>query len=931
MVEQRRLGSARTAAWTARVMTRGVIGMLLLVAWAASAAPAREAAQAPTAVQWVFVIDDSGSMGDPRFGETDPDRLAVFAVRALLGALDDRDWATVVRLGGPGQGEAPPPLAPLAADHRQRLGAVLDTDAELARYAGANTPCRRALEAVRDLLDGSAGAGLPRAVLFLSDGECTPAGQERVLDLFPSSTSLAQFHLLRFRGTSPSRELETLAARTGGSVLEVGRGDPSGILYTFARAISSTQGYEAQVLGPGSVRLPAHRGARRVRLVAVAPGGGRPLELGVTDSEGRAVPVNLGERGVHRYQQGRAFRFAIADYRPTGGSVLVSLVGAGEGWQVVALPEYRLAVDLELVDRPCGAGGRTLEADRVAAGSDLCARVRLLDELGRPVGQDVTAGRLEGVVELRTASGAASDPVEVVANPASATESTFELDLQGLAEGYHGLRAAVRILPRGGGPPRQLWARERTVQAVDRSVEPVPARVDFGTLYPGSTAVRQVKLEGRFPEARAVARIRTRPEVEEGVSGEPSCVRLHFAGRPPGEPVAVVPGQGYALRLEADAECPVEAVRAMAPLLELRLPDLLGEMALEIPLAWTLDASVRSTEPVVLEMAAGEVRTLELPVPVGAGEISPGAGRIFAVHLGPSTDGEERPTDDLELHLLDPRAQPRLQGGRWSDVGIEVRAGACCVSGDYRAEVRLRPVARVPGTDPGVPGTGGPMLAVPVEVRVQGDAWTCHRDRLLLALLVLLAILALAYLRAMWAHSHFLRPARLASRLRPLRWPDSGGAPRPAPADGTDADAVHDLVRDGLRWHRRLLAWLRANPLVIGLPGRRYRETLELGLGTRYDACWAQLVPERDVVTRLQRATGVDDLDDGRLFVVATGGEPGFAAVHGKRGLVGRLDPGWRDSADPPRLEIFQRGQRLVHRVAERDRNPRELAGWQLG
>ncbi|MCP5117641.1 MAG: VWA domain-containing protein, partial [bacterium] len=135
---------------TARTWRVSLCGLGLILAWALPSMAQRGGrALEPREAQFVFIIDDSGSMSQNR---TDPDRLAVFAVRALLGVLDDRDWVSVVRLNGPREGEQPPPLAPLSDDHRKRVRQVLDLGGKLAEYGGRYTPCRSDLEVAHDVL-----------------------------------------------------------------------------------------------------------------------------------------------------------------------------------------------------------------------------------------------------------------------------------------------------------------------------------------------------------------------------------------------------------------------------------------------------------------------------------------------------------------------------------------------------------------------------------------------------------------------------------------------------------------------------------------------------------------------------------------------------------------------------------------------------------
>src|SRR5690554_7327665 len=89
---------------------------------AASAQERSELASAQArSAQYIFVIDDSGSMSRQISGEgpaADPDRLAVFAVRSTLSMLDAVDEATVVRLNGSNDGEEIVPIAPLKQNRK---------------------------------------------------------------------------------------------------------------------------------------------------------------------------------------------------------------------------------------------------------------------------------------------------------------------------------------------------------------------------------------------------------------------------------------------------------------------------------------------------------------------------------------------------------------------------------------------------------------------------------------------------------------------------------------------------------------------------------------------------------------------------------------------------------------------------------------------
>ena len=158
------------------------------------AQPSVSSSAARTA-QFVFIIDDSGSMK-----RTDPDRMAIFAAQSLVSMLDDQDEVSVVRLNGPHDG-----AEPLRRNRSQVLG-LLGLDKTLAGYGADETRCRSALDAVQRLLNEAYRPEVAQVVIFLTDGECTPAGQEQpdtegfLGGLKSQKDKLFQFYLLLFRG-----------------------------------------------------------------------------------------------------------------------------------------------------------------------------------------------------------------------------------------------------------------------------------------------------------------------------------------------------------------------------------------------------------------------------------------------------------------------------------------------------------------------------------------------------------------------------------------------------------------------------------------------------------------------------------------------------------------------------------------------------------
>jgi hypothetical protein len=110
-------------------VTATVCLLVALLAGPLAAAQSSARSAEVRAAQYVLVLDDSGSMKG-----TDPDRLGVFAVRSLVGMLDDRDEVSVVRLNGPRDGAPPPPIEPLRKN-RKSIEQLLDPNPASPRWS----------------------------------------------------------------------------------------------------------------------------------------------------------------------------------------------------------------------------------------------------------------------------------------------------------------------------------------------------------------------------------------------------------------------------------------------------------------------------------------------------------------------------------------------------------------------------------------------------------------------------------------------------------------------------------------------------------------------------------------------------------------------------------------------------------------------------
>jgi hypothetical protein len=882
------------------------------------------------AAQYVFVIDDSGSMK-----QTDPDRLAIFAVQSLVGMLDDLDEVSVVRLNAPQEGQPPPPIEPLERN-RAAITSLLGLDGRLASYPGENTRCRSALDATKGLLEAAHRPGVSQVLFFLTDGECTGDGEQPSVDGFlqglrSQDENLFQLYVLRFRGKKITPALETLARRTDGDVIDVGGEDPTSILAPFARALSRSQGYESYLLTPRDALLAAHRGAERVRLLAVAPGSGPNLAIRLRDRNGAAPPAaGRSKADVHRYQNGRVFRYATLDYRPGAEPVTVGVEGGGVAWKVVALPEYRLRVRLSLHQGPCETLGPP--ATSVEVGSSVCVLTELINAKGQVVGGEVTGGEISAAVRVRQPGTDGTTDSVLPATPLGSGLARFGLTRSNLTRGDHIFEPSVTLSFASGGSAR-LRHPPQTLEVSSMTIEPDPARLALGkTMVPGSTADTTVRFNGSFPEGKVRWELRNRESI-------PACVSVALSGTPEGGEQKLVAGQAQNLALRVAPYCgPRPLQQRVETAVRFSLQTARGVRVFEIPLTFTLD--YRIATPADLKIAVRGGQAGEVAVPVLGNFL--GDVRLRAILAEPGEDEMPWPEDRADLTLgfagEGRKKVLREKGEPLRAHDFAVGAGApplrlralphrCCDGGAYETKLGLVPASSQP-----LPPGAAPLdpIVLPVRVEVQpAGAWACYGVLILWVLAALLALLLLLYLYSMLRNSSFLKTDALAARLQPLVWTGFGEAVE----QKNTKNEVLRLVRTGLPLGGRVLNWLRANPFRFGLPGGRYQESAELLLQAHRDIARSQiaLTPERDLEKKL---AAEPETFAGRLFATASGSIT-FLGVPDTGGRLSRLVqqngylPG--DGDTRPRVVKLRRAK-LLKRLEDWE-SPEEntAAGWQVG
>ena len=911
--------------WCSATLSGLFLVLLILLPAEARAQMEYASAQART-TQYVIVVDDSGSMRvQTRDGPAaDPDRLAIFATNALLSMLDDRDEVTIVRLNGPADGEEITPIAPLT-ENRNTLERMLALDGPIAAYPGRRTPCRSALQALQGELNEAFRPNVNQVVLFLTDGECNDGNLnpgQWLQGVNSHREDLFQFYLLRWTGRVYSQYLADLARQSGGSVAQVSADDPTDLLGPFASMMSRSQGYEAYRLTPRDRVIPAHRGARRVRLLAVAPDRGEDLTISISATTQGADPTPIAEqrRGLHQYEDGRRYRYAAVDYRPGETPVSVVVSGAENEWAVVALPEYRLFVNASIHSGRCSAEGETVTFSEV--GGDICLRFDLVNEAGEVVTGDVAGRGLQGEVLYRSPG---SDEARRLPASQVGTDPRFHFDRVNLEEGDHFFQPQITLQGRDG-EGISIRGAAQNLQVSTRRVTAEPARLELGDLVPGTEHYFEMTIDGNFPTTRGRLSL-------EGRSSVPECVRFALSGVGEGEGQAITAGQSYTVEVHVDPYCgPASNDVPIDTALRLQF-DRSSQSApipsLVVPIRGNLLHEIQSPASLAMNIRAGQDR--EVALAIGGNHRKE---LRFTALIPPVSERAAWPRRHLRLEVEDQNGE-RFTAGKDGSISVPVvvapgedpaqaltvraLSGSCCAGGEYRTQVVLVPAG----------GTHAP-LRVPVVVEVEeARLLQCWGTTILRGFLVLLGLLLLAYLFNMWRSSHFLDRDRLADRLTPLHWSDFGET-RPQTRSATE---VRQMVRKSMPLSQRVMSWLKANPLVFGLPGKEYNETVELLLSPSRNVhrTRVRLLTEREFIEELRSnpRRGM-----GRIFASARGGMT-FHAVYAEGERLGPFkmhDPyaGFvEDGEFEPSLAVLRGRTELLE--LNSDKEPDTMAGWRIG
>lgn len=552
----------------------------------------------------------------------------------------------------------------------------------------------------------------------------------------------------------------------------------------------------------------------------------------------------------------------------------------------------------------------------------------LVNEQGETVTADVAGRTIEGLVSYRAPEEDEAD--ELAANQVG-DDPVFRFERVNLEQGDHVFVPNI-VLHGEEGAGVAIRGAMRSLQVSSRRVEADPGRLDLGDLLPGTEHYHEVSIDGNFPTTRGRLTVEGRDRI-------PECLTFKLNGEPEGEGQSITAGQTYTVEAHVAPYCgPASNEFPIDTALRLQF-DQSGSSgvipSMVLPIRGSLIHEFRSPPQLKASLTGGESRDVEL-------ELEGNHQRSLELTALVPAEDERRdwPGRNLSIQLLDDDNEPVEPAGDGSSsasvtvpvrdddeadspvLSVRIEADACCQDGEYRTEMAL--VA---------PGATGTPVRVPIDVEVESAGfWQCWGPWMVRAFLLVLLLLLVAYVVNMWRSSRFLDPDRLASRLVPLEWDDFGEA-RPRNDAARD---VRRMVRDNMSWFDRAKAWIKANPLIFGLPGREYYEMVELLLedSPNVRRSRVRLVEELDFISELRANPR---RGEARLYATARGGTS-FYVVCAEENRVGKFemkdefagfDDGFGDEPFEPELEQVRRRSKFVTIYGGQE--PDTMAGWRVG
>ena len=940
--------------------------------------------------QYLFIIDDSGSMGLD-YGTNIPadrNRLAIFAAKSMLLMLTDDDEVGIIRLNGERDQDGGGKHKKLPADsaiqieplrvQKKNINEILSLKNTLAAYAGSNTPCSSALGRARDVLNNSYKSGVKQVVFFLTDGACE-IGESK--DNVPPSTSWLQnvssakaeqlrFFLLTFEGRDFSEELINYTKDSeGGSIghhVQVNADDPSGIVRPFAEALAYAKGVSPYILSEDTNIIPKHPAAYGVRLLAVSKdddSNKMDITLSTSTKNGKDYPSKVLGTIQHQWvakdneftytrlindnDVGRKFKATVNNYTPDDNEIKVEASNIQKNWKVIAIPNYQLSMKTEIRQGNCDSLGEKYEVGHAPKkGETACVLVSIYNHSNNNITQDIVDSYPDTFVEMRLIVN--DEKSKKVRFQRIGKNKYFASTVKFDQVGNYKLTPYVQLIENG----LQLTGETYTFSSYEVQIIPTPSEIDFGHLGLGDATFKNVQLLGRFNDGRAVVVVNTDEHT--------SCLHITVGDQETGSQIDV--SQGMELRLDVNAAdlCGSTSLdKFFTGTISLNFPNdgYFNKQVITIPWKVHVSSTVGTPKDLEITLRAGE--SYDINMEEIADRIWKNAPKSMEVMVAGVTSDWPKELQfssynvakDEKILTLEGKEQtiqkftfiPRNTEKGVSPTSYRITSDICCAGDNYNAQIFLRPN-----------GDEKAQLIQNVSVKIVPRTWLeCYFNTLMWILKIILVLLLLAYIYNIYQKSHFISGKNLAERFIPLEYKAANSS---NPSDMSDYNNLtlkinDELIRSTgvagfkfsrLKYHqRRFWNWVKANPLRIGLPGKEpYYETMRIIFGE--ESISFNLIPKAGMRTFLQKDESVDGakFSEGGFFLSAPRNfvfryksneipEAGPHSLKSKWNSQQRQRDRKQNNAENMWITTSAESQK-IYNYTTKSRKRREFAGWRF-
>lgn len=934
--------------------------------------------------QYVFIIDDSGSMGLLYQDNipADPNRLAPFAARSMMMMLSNQDQISVIRLNGGISQPAKKGTKPvLPADpssslqylrgNRKSIAEELSLENKIAAYAGSSTPCRAALDRAQDVLNRGYNKGVKQVVFFLTDGACegkrVEESQKWLNGLRSYSDNSFKFFLLTFEGRAFSKELLSYTRDEDG--IDIGRhvkvnaNDPIGIIKPFTEALAFANGVEPIVLLPDRQNIPAHPAAAGVRLLSVdVDSNSNPIEIHL--KEDGSSGSNLGteknkrqffhqweaENNPYTYdslrnskETGNKFKATALQYVPNTHVVWGEAINASSDWRIIAIPEYFLEMKTQFMKGDCSNINQIYgEGSNPRRGEETCILVSIHNHTSK----NVTPQMVDAFPELRV-------EMKLLINGKKKTVTFRKIDnnqyfaypLNFSELGEYKLTPAVQLLEKG----LHLYGDSYTFSTYDVSIDASPGDVNFGEMHLSSIDQEKFEVIGAFKETE------TRFKVLYDIPNP--CIDIKVNDKKEGEALKVAKGSVIEVKAEITPICGNRSFDSdFTGSIVLNFPqdEYFQGRKLKVPWKLHLGTNVGVPEPLKITLEAGQSSEFDVSSVISKiWEDSPIELDVVIAIQGTENlpkdlkvfyQGKEKNEQGLmEMILDEPGLRHLLFVPKSPDeipkLTYEVHSTRCCDGGIYESKIFYRP-------------NGDASAQVQQDLLIEiipKSKFDCYWPLIKNTLIVIAILLFIAYIYNIFRKSHFIDMRGVENRFLPLVYKQVGST---LPKNG-DQDMVSDNIRIHFRkiglvnfsianfgkWYKgRFTNWLKSNPLKFGLPGvLPYHECVFLSIDedtSNFSSRFIASFGMRQAVLQPAKPENQRKMRQGSYMIANPGGRPKFVFIYNKVDppdfrpkSIHNLNP---NDEDADKLLSEDLENQRIYRVKYRSKKANESAGWSI-